>query len=420
MAGEPIAHDGCTPDPSALKSVDEAVAYLLERACPVTESESVALDAALGRVLAESAVAATDVPPWDNSAMDGYAVRSADLDAAGAPVRLPVSQRIPAGRAGAALVPGSAARIFTGAPIPPGADQVVIQEVCTGTPDAVEIRAAPAPGANIRCAGEDLCAGTQFLAAGTRLAPQHLGLAASVGLARLTVARRLRVAVFSTGDELVRPGAPLGPGQIYNSNHYALEGLLHALGCVVEDLGVVPDRLDATCEALGQAARRADLILTSGGVSVGEEDHLKPAVERLGRLELWRIAVRPGKPLAFGTVAETPILGMPGNPVSLFVTFCLFARPFILRAQGRGDTAVPSVPLPAGFEWTRPDRRREYLRARPTRDAHGAVSLEVHSSRSSGVLSSTVWAQGLAVIPEGRTLHRGDPVDYLPFTELLW
>jgi molybdopterin molybdotransferase len=404
-----------------MRGVDEAVTFLLGRSRPLTETESVVLGEALGRVLAESPVAASDVPPWDNSAMDGYAVRSTDLDSAGTPVRLPVGQRIPAGRVGAPLVPGSAARIFTGAPIPPGADQVIIQEVCEEHGGDVELRAAPAAGANIRRAGEDLRAGACVLDAGTRLAPQHLGLAASVGLARLPVYRRLRVAVFSTGDELVRPGAALGPGQIYNSNHYTLQGLLRALGCVVEDLGVVPDRLDATCEALEAAAGCADLILTSGGVSVGEEDYLKPAVERLGSLDLWRIAVRPGKPLAFGEVAGTPILGLPGNPVALFVTFCLFARPFIARAQGRAQTVVPALRLPAGFDWPRPDpRRRGYLRARLAGDEEGTPRVEVHPSRSSGVLSSVTWAQGLAVIPEGCTLRRGEPVGYLPFTELLW
>lgn len=410
----------CAPEGSALKSVDEAVAFLRARARPVGATETVALQAAHGRVLAAAPAAPAPVPPWDNSAMDGYAVRSADLDPDGAPVRLPVSQRIPAGRAGTALAAGTAARIFTGAPTPPGADQVVIQEVCTAADGAVEIRAARAPGANVRRAGEDLRAGQPILEAGVRLAPQHLGLAASVGLAELSVFRRLRVAVFSTGDELVRPGAPLGPGCIYNSNHYTLAGLLEALGCEVEDLGIVPDRFEATCEALERGAGCADLILTTGGVSVGEEDHLKPAVERLGRLELWRIAVRPGKPLAFGEVAGTPILGLPGNPVSAFVTFCLFARPFILRAQGRTDGEVHPLRLPAAFDWPRPDRRREYLRARPAPDGRGGVHLEVHASRSSAVLSAVTWARGLAVVPEGRTLRRGEGVDYLPFAELLW
>ncbi len=421
MRADTTRDGGRTPEPSAMRSVDEAVAFLLGRSRPVTETESAALGEALGRVLAESPVAAVDVPPWDNSAMDGYAVRSADLDPAGAPVRLPVGQRIPAGRVGTPLAPGSAARIFTGAPIPPGADQVVVQEVCEVRGGDVELRAAPAAGANIRRAGEDLRAGARALDAGTRLAPQHLGLAASVGLARLPVYRRLRVAVFSTGDELVRPGVPLGPGQIYNSNHYTLQGLLRALGCAVEDLGVVPDRLEATCEALEAAAGCADLILTSGGVSVGDEDHLKPAVERLGSLDLWRIAVRPGKPLAFGEVAGTPILGLPGNPVSLFVTFCLFARPFIVRAQGRTQTAAPALRLPADFDWPRPDPwRRGYLCARLVGDEEGSPRVEVYPSRSSGVLSSVTWARGLAVIPEGRTLRRGEPVEYLSFTELLW
>ncbi|HQU16122.1 MAG: molybdopterin molybdenumtransferase MoeA [Chromatiales bacterium 21-64-14] len=418
MGPEPIHNDGCPPPEGGLQTVAAALALLLADARPVAESECVELEGALGRVLSESQVAAVDVPPWDNSAMDGYAVRSADLQPGGE-TRLAVSQRIPAGRAAAALAPGTAARIFTGAPVPDGADAVVIQEICVPGDGTVTVRGNAAPGANIRRAGEDIRAGSEILVAGTQLGPQHLGLAASVGLARLPVYRRLRVAIFSTGDELVRPGVPLGPGQIYNSNHYTLTGLLRGLGCETADLGVVPDRLDATCVALERAAAHADLILTSGGVSVGEEDHLKPAVERLGRLELWRIAVRPGKPLAFGQVGGTPIIGMPGNPVSLFVTFCLFARPFILRAQGRTDAGLIPIPAPADFDWPCPDRRREYARARLVRDAAGGVRVQLHPSRSSGVLSSVTWANGLAVIPEGRALKRGDPVDFLAFPELL-
>jgi molybdopterin molybdotransferase len=404
---------------AVLKSLEEALALLLSHARAVEGSERLPLDYALGRVLAEPVVSRVTMPPWDNSAMDGYAVAGADLQ--GEHPRLPVSQRIPAGSAPTPLEPGTAARIFTGAPVPRGADTVVIQEVCEEREGMVTIQRPPATGANIRRAGEDTRVGDTVLQPGTRLGPQHLGLAASVGVAQLPVCRRLKVALFSSGDELVEPGQTLAPGQIYNSNAYTLKGLLNALGCEVIDLGTVRDSFAATCEALERASAQADLVMSSGGVSVGEEDHLKPAVEKLGTLDLWRIAIRPGKPLAFGRIGGTPFIGTPGNPVSLFVTFCLFARPFILKSQGVGEDGLLPIPVraQADFDWAKPDKRREFARARLRLDDQGSAWVTLYRSRSSGVLSSVAWAGGLAVLPEGAVLKRGDPVEFIPFSELL-
>ncbi len=407
---------GCTPTLSGLKSYDEALELLLSQAVPVTGTERVPLTKALGRVLAEPVTSLIDVPGWDYSAMDGYAVRVADVPAAG--TTLPVSQRIPAGSAPQPLEPGTAARIFTGAPIPEGCDSVVIQEVCEAGDGQVTIGEAVQAGQNIRRRGEDIGQGEQIIAAGTRLAAQHLGLAASVGVDELTVYRRLRVAIFTSGDELVTPGEPLAPGKIYNSNRYTATGLLQALDCEVIDLGVVEDDLEATVEAMRRASGQADLVLASGGVSVGEEDHVKPAVERLGSLEMWKIAIRPGKPVAFGRIGDADFFGSPGNPVSLFVTFLLFARPFIHKRQGMRECVPLTVQAVADFDWPRPDKRREFHRARLWHDAGGVARLSVHPSRSSGVLSSVTWANGLVVIPEGKTISKGERVDFLPFGEL--
>ncbi|MCG6965911.1 MAG: molybdopterin molybdotransferase MoeA [Chromatiaceae bacterium] len=407
----------CTPTLDGLLSYEDAVDQLVAAARPITERQKVGLRDALGWVLAEPVVSAIDVPGWDYSAMDGYAVRAAECAVSG--TLLPVSQRLPAGVSPQPLRPGTAARIFTGAPIPEGADAVVMQEVCEALDGQVRINARVPSGDNIRRRGEDIRAGVEVIASGTRLLPQHLGLAASVGVAGFSVCRRPRVALFASGDELIMPGQPLAPGKIYNSNLFTATGLLQALGCEVIELGIVEDTLAATEAALASAAAQADLVLASGGVSVGEEDHVKPAVEALGSLDLWKIAIRPGKPVAFGHVDGTPFIGSPGNPVSLFVTFLLFVRPFLLRLQGRPDWRIQPMLAKADFDWPKPDKRREFQRARIDFDARGAGRLSVHPSRSSGVLSSVTWANGLVVIPEGGVLRRGDEVAFLPFSELL-
>lgn len=395
-------------------TLDEALAQLLAGARTVTETEQLDAMEACGRVLAADQYSALNVPPCDNSSMDGYAVRRSDVGAPG--TRLRVAQRIPAGSIGQALDPGTAARIFTGAIIPPGADAVVMQELCEHAGDSVIVNHVPAPGEWIRRAGEDISGGSRILSAGTRLRAQEMGLAASVGLARLPVFRRLRVALLSTGNELVMPGEPLPEGAIYNSNRYTLRGLLTQLGCEISDLGIVPDDLQATRRVLREACDH-DLILTSGGVSVGEEDHVKPAVEAEGELNLWKIAIKPGKPLAFGRVGgRTAFIGLPGNPVSSFVTFVILVRPFILRAQGAERTAPRVQALRADFDWPKPDPRREFLRAR-VNDQDG---LDLFPNQSSGVLTSTVWADGLIDNPPGRAIERGDSVRFLPFSELLY
>jgi molybdopterin molybdotransferase len=397
---------------------DEALARLLAGAEPLREAETVLTQAAAGRVLATSLHSGIDVPPLDNTSMDGYAVRCADVSAAG--TRLAVAQRIPAGSVGHMLAPGTAARIFTGAPLPAGADAVVMQELCAPDGDAVTMNHLPHPGEWIRRRGEDIAAGAEVLAAGTRLTAAHVGVAASVGAAQLTVYRRLRVALFSTGDELAMPGEPLKPGGIYNSNRYTLRALLEGLGCEVADLGIVPDTREATRAALRNAAAGNDLILTSGGVSVGEEDHVKPAVEAEGALDLWKIAIKPGKPLAFGSVrrpdgeSAAAFIGLPGNPVSSFVTFLMLVRPFILKSQGATELRPRARGLQADFDF-KGDPRREFLRAR-INDTGG---LDLFPNQSSGVLTSCTWADGLIDNPPHRAIAYGDTVRFLPFSELL-
>jgi molybdopterin molybdotransferase len=401
-------------------TLDEALARLLEAVSPLPASEAEALSTfdALGRVLREDVRSTLDVPPQDNTSMDGYALRCADVPAIGA--LLPVSQRIPAGVVGQPLQPGSAARIFTGAQVPPGADAVVMQEQCEVAGEAVRINAVPSVGQWIRRRGEDVRSGDVVLPAGTRLTPQALGLAATVGAATLPVARRPRVALFSTGDELAMPGEPLKPGAIYNSNRFTLRTAIRALGCDCTDLGIVPDRLDATRDALRRAAQGNDLIVTSGGVSVGEEDHLRPAVQAEGRIELWQIAIKPGKPLAFGAVnrpdgSSAYIVGLPGNPVSSFLTFLLMVRPVLLRLQGATALTPNRTALRADFDWPRPDKRREFLRVR----RNGRGGLELFPNQSSGVLTSAVWADGVVDNPSGQAIRHGDPVEFIAFAEWL-
>lgn len=395
-------------------SFDDAFAALISKARPVSDIEMADTLIAQGRVLARDLRSPLSVPALDTSMMDGYAVRVADVSVAGA--RLPVLQRIPAGSVGHPLQPGTAARIFTGAPLPPGADAVVMQELCDHAGDEVIINHLPRAGEAVRLAGSEIAADQVILSAGTRLRPQEIGLAASVGIAQLPVWRRLRVALFSTGDELVMPGQPLPPGAVYNSNRFQLRALLDQLGCEVGDFGIVPDKLDATRVVLRQAAQGHDLIVTSGGVSVGEEDHVKPAVEAEGRLDLWKIAMKPGKPLAYGQVGAAAFIGLPGNPVSSFVTFLLMVRPFILATQGVARVAPRVLSLRADFDWTRPDRRREFLRAR-TNDQGG---VELYENQGAAALSSIVWAEGLVDVPPDTPIVRGETVRFIPYGELLY
>ena len=406
-------------------SAAQALDFLLSAVRPLADAETVATLEANGRILAASQASQLNVPPMDNTQMDGYAVRAADC--AGGEATLAVSQRIPAGQVGQPLQPGTAARIFTGAMIPEGADAVVMQEQCEADGDQVTIRHAPKAGEWIRRTGEDIRAGSEILRAGTRLRAQELGLAASVGLAALPVVRKPRVAVFFTGDELAMPGEPLKPGAIYNSNRFTLRGLLENLGCDIADYGIVPDSLAATRDALRKAAAGNDLIITSGGVSVGEEDHIRPAVEAEGRLNMWQIAIKPGKPLAFGEIDRVGgagkanagrafFIGLPGNPVSSFVTFLLFVRPFLLRLQGVAEVAPKAFAMRADFAWPKADRRNEFLRAR----INPAGGLELFPNQGSAVLTSTVWGDGLIDNPPGQTIAPGDTVRFIPFSELLY
>ena len=395
-----------------LLSVDEALATLLAGARPVAEFEQVPTMEAVGRVLAQSQTSTMDVPPMDNSAMDGYAVRLSDLNSAGN--KLKVTQRIPAGSVGKPLEAGTAARIFTGAPVPQGADAIVMQEFCVLENDTVTIKKVPKPAEWIRYAASDIRKGGTVLAAGKRLLPQDTGLAASVGIKTLPVFRKVRLGLFFTGDELVMPGDPLPPGRIYNSNRFTLNGLAAAFGCEVRDYGIVPDKLDATREVLRRAAAENDIIVTSGGVSVGDEDHVKPAVEAEGSLLMWKIAMKPGRPLAFGKVKDAAFIGLPGNPVSSFVTFLIFVRPFLLKTQGHSEVAPRAIDARADFDWPEPDARREFLRVK----WNSQGGLELYPTQDSAVLTSTAWADGLVDNPAGSAIRKGDRLRFLPYSEL--
>jgi molybdopterin molybdotransferase len=394
--------------------VAEALARVLCAARPLAETIEVPLLDALGRVLAAGVISSVDVPPADNSAMDGYALRACEAGQA-----LPVNQRIPAGTVGYALVSGTAARIFTGAAIPAEADAVVMQEDCTEVAGVVTVLAPVSAGQNIRPRGQDIAAGDTVLERGRVMRPQDLGLLASIGCARVQVYRRLRVAVLCTGDELIEPGSGgLPEGKIYNSNRYTLAGLLRSINIEFVDCGIVADDPDATARALLDAAARADCVITTGGVSVGEEDHVKNQVERLGRLDLWKLAIKPGKPLAFGSIGDTPFIGLPGNPTSVFVTFCLIARPFLLRMQGVTQIEPPRLQARAAFTVARPGARQEYLRV-TLENAELGLQAVAYPNQSSGVLSSVSHSNALAVVPAGSTVKQGGNVEVILLDSLV-
>ena len=405
-----------------LMSVESAIAAMVKMALLPDQIEQRTLNNAIGYVLAEDIQSRINVPPADNSAMDGYALRYADLMQADNHC-LNISQRICAGHVGNTLEQGSAAQIFTGAAIPEGADTVIMQELCSRKGEQICLQKGQAAkitqGDNIRRAGEDIATNAIILKKGYSLRPQDLGLVASVGMATVPVYRRLKVAIFSTGDELCEPDTPLKSGQIYNSNRYTLTALLHSIGCEVIDLGNVEDNLDATKTAMLAATECADLLMTSGGVSVGEEDHIRVALEALGQLNLWRINVKPGKPLAFGHIGTTPFLGLPGNPVSVFVTFCILARPYLLKSQGKTQIQPRHFDIAADFSSVYSGSRAEYFRVRLRQNEAGEQVLQRYHHQGSGVLTSTTWAEGLAQIPAHTIINKGDKLRFYPFTELL-
>ncbi len=397
---------------------DTARAQLISAALPSPrQSETVSLTEALGRVLARSITSPIDVPGFDNSAMDGYALHIGDFN--NMPERFPVVQRIAAGQTGLALSVHQAARIFTGAPVPEHTNLVVPQEHTEASDNHIKLTQQVFPSQHIRRRGEDIQAGSAIIAAGTRLSPAHLALAASVGVSAIEVQSKLKVAIMFTGDELTEPGQPLAPGGIYNSNRYAIHALLDKLGCEITDLGIVRDSAQATREALQQGSAIADVIITCGGVSVGEEDYVKAAVQALGQLNLWQIAMKPGKPLAYGKVGTADFIGLPGNPVSAFVTFVLMARPFLLKRMGATNLDANTIPAVAGFDWPKPDRRREFLRAGFERNAEGASILKIWPNQGSGVMSSVAWADGLIDVPPNTSIRKGETVNFIPFSDLM-
>lgn len=403
---------GCGCAGSGLRPVDEAIAALMAFVPKAPPSVRVDLEDALGLVLAEDVQSPIDLPLWDNSAMDGYALRSADSG------RLKITGCVAAGDAAdVELRPGEAMRIFTGAPLPPGADSVVAQEDCEAEGDWLQVPAV-APGSHVRRRGEELCAGDALLGTGQKLRAQDLGLLASVGLDRVSVHRPLRVCLLSSGDELREPGEPLAPGQIYNANRFSIGALLRGWGMEVHDYGVLADTLVASRDALSLAASEWDVLITSGGVSVGERDYLKQAIRELGELHLWKLKMQPGKPLAFGSIAGKPWIGLPGNPAAALVTALVVARPFLWRAQGRRWAETLPITLPAGFDWPAANSRRQYLRARLELDSSGVARVRLHPQQGSAMLRAASWADGLAVVEAGRTLCAGELLPFLSFSEL--
>jgi molybdopterin molybdotransferase len=401
-----------------LLNFEDARQILLASATPLNATETLPLLNAQGRTLAQDVMSPINVPGFDNSAMDGYALHVQDIRKL--PELFPVTQRIAAGQTGTALAPNTAARIFTGAPVPEGANVVVPQEHTQDHDGAIALTHSIELAQHIRRRGEDIAAAGLVLAAGQRLGAPQLAMLASIGVANVKVFNLLKVGVFFTGDELTEPGQPLAPGAIYNSNRYAINGLLAQLGCTVNDYGIVRDSALATREALSKAASENDVIITCGGVSVGEEDHVKAAVMALGSLDLWQISMKPGKPLAYGRVGQTDFIGLPGNPVSAFVTFLLMARPFLLKRMGATDTGLKYLTAKANFDSPKPDRRREFLRVKITADMTGAPVLDLWPNQGSGVMSSLAWADGLVDLAPDTKIARGDVLRYLSLAELLY
>ena len=403
----------------SLLSADEALEFLLDASTATEKKESVSLDNSLSRILASDIHSTINVPGFDNSAMDGYAIALNDNQLLEKNLSFDVVDRIPAGSTGNELNKGCAARIFTGAPIPKGANTVIMQEECEVSEDGAQITITRVIklNENIRPTGNDILENDVILSSGKQIQPQDISLASSVGVGELTVYKKIKVGVFFTGDELVEPGIPLSSGQIYNSNRYALVALLEQVGCEVINLGNIEDKFSATCDALESLESQCDLIMTTGGVSVGEEDHVKPAVESLGEINLWKIRMKPGKPLAYGKVKQTPFIGLPGNPVSSFVTFCIFSLPFIKKMQGNNNYQSKIIKVKANFECKRAKPRREYARARIDYSESTPVA-NLYPKQGSDVMSSIVWADGLVEIPENKTVELGELLNYYPLSEL--
>ncbi len=401
-----------------MKTFDEALDILLSKAVLTTQTERVSITHALGRVLAQNITSALNVPPHHNSMMDGYAVCANDAHEIKAGKVFTISQCIAAGMIGQPLEQGTVARIFTGAAMPEGADSVIMQEEATEIEGGVKFSVTSFQSSqNVRHIGEDIARGAVVLSKGHKLRAQDLGLITSIGIAEVEVYQPLTIATFTTGDELLEPGEQAKAGKIYNANRYILAGLVPRLGFELIDLGRVPDTLEATIVALKQAASVADVVITTGGVSVGDEDHIKPAVEQVGHLDLWKVKMKPGKPLAYGEVAGKPFIGLPGNPVSAFSTFNLFARPFLLKMQGQQKVRLTPLWLKANFDWSKKGFRRDFVRAQLESCGQETV-VNLFPNQGSGVLTSTVWAEGLAVIPEDSTIEKGDLVAYYAFNEM--
>jgi molybdopterin molybdotransferase len=410
--------DDCFAFSGPLMPVDEVERLIAERVAAVTETELVELSQAQGRVLAADMIAPVSLPPFDNSAVDGYAVRHADLSDT-VETRLEIGDRVAAGRLARPLPASNAIRIFTGAPMPAGADTVFMQEDCRVEGSTVIVPTGLKAGANRRLAGEDLRAGSVALPAGRRLFPQHVALAAALGLTTLTVRRRVRVALFSTGDEIVEPGAPLPAAALYDANRNFLAAMLRRLGADVSDLGIHPDEPDGLAHAISTAAKKHDLVVTSGGVSTGEADHVRPAVEKIGRLVFWRVAIKPGRPVAMGIVEGAAFVGLPGNPVAVFVTFALVVRPLLLRLAGALPEPVIALPVRAAFSYRKKKGRREYVRVALTRAADGIMEAKKHPQDGAGVITSLTETDGLAELTEDVTaIEPGATVGFLPYAAL--